>query len=251
MNPYRLPAILALAAFALGLPGCVEHVDTIVADKQGFLKGNFSATTLDSGVAATLEQAGAEAPAGYSRMEFSSVPVSVKTGRPGRLRLKVSLHNEGNGLSSRLTETLQNGVPISQYYELTYRGYLPLRWNFVALYEEVAPVVWEVRRFDRFDPLRLDATDPLHYDYTTGSTQLGRSSWEHDSCIMASRTSAAGLNPGLQGEAQIFDCEFRNQRIAARTTEWAYLLNYGVAVEVSADLDGGKMLYPIQDLKIE
>jgi hypothetical protein len=246
-----LPLVLAAAAAVPGLSGCVEHVENIVADKQQFLIGNFSADSLDPRIAADLAQADPDAQASFTRMEFSSVPVSSRTGRPGAIRLKISLRNQGKGLSSRLTETVQNGVPASQYYELTYRGYLSLRWNEVALYEEVAPAVWEIRKFQHFDPFGPAAAAPLRYDYTTGSTQLGRSSWEHDTCTVGQRSRAAEINPGLQGDAVILDCEYHNQRTDLRKVEWAYLPRYGVAIQVAADFTDGKVLYPIQDLKIE
>ena len=248
MKSSRLLSITATAAAMSGL-GCVTMED--VADKTSFAQANFSAKSLNAEVTVTLRRTPPGREASFSRMQFSAIPVNTATGNPGDERLDVTLQNQGHGLFSRVIETVQNGVPISQYYELSYLGFLPLRWNRVPLYEPLVPDTWEIRSFDQFDPFTQDSGTSLQYEYLTSYETGGQKFREHDTCTQQGTHAASELSPALQWQAVYMECDYSNNAATPSRSIWAYLPNYGVALQVSVERADRNVRYSIRKMRIE
>lgn len=242
----------AAVAAALLLCGCVTRVADVVSNDHAYLDTNFSPTTLPASVARQVAVAD-EPPMTFRHMALVVLTRDQYTRKLSVVQTKIVLDNAGGGLVKRLTERTQSGIPSSQYYELSYRGILPLRWNLVKLYEEIGPPIREVTEFSRFDPLMLgEPGGELHYEYEERSAMGGHSSDRVQICKIGKRHPARQIYLALAGDAVDLNCERRDDHgLIKDVSKWAYLPDYGVALQTGTEIEGAFVTYEIQTMQIE
>jgi hypothetical protein len=252
---YRLAFLGALISSWL-LAGCATNqvaVKEVVANPDAHL-AKFAPAVLQPPVLAQLPKG--EPALGFSRieveMELKETPSEQKSERS--LTSRSVFLNAGNGLVQSYHEIRNNQIPFRMNYRLSYRGFMPLKWQTVFLGQHHSGLSNEVRTITRFDAVPARAgSSPLEYAFTFGSEiQLANFSNGREVCSLGNRRPAGQVHPSLQGDVLDLACDnySTNGVVGSKSTFW-YLERYGVAINQSYVSSRTRNTFQIKSIQIQ
>jgi archaellum component FlaF (FlaF/FlaG flagellin family) len=228
---------------ASSLAGCVTpvQVKNVEQDKTGYLTHNFSPDDLPESVQKTISDADS------GQLNFKKVTYHVawsmnvddknKTTSVDETR---TLTNVGGSLVESMAESSRNGEPIAQNYDLSYRNLLPLKTQTMNVSANLAPMRFEVKEFEHFDPIS-SLKSGLDYRYKTGtSVQIMNYRDGRTSCARGDAQPASDLSPSLSGEAWDIICTSYNMNGVQQNKErYTYFMEYGFAIRLHSETAAG------------
>lgn len=238
------------------MAGCVATtpVKEVLASPEDYLS-KFSAAALPPDVATTIPKG--DAVLGFSRMEFQRELTEIRSDQKTERAVtsKSVFVNAGNGLIRSYEEVSNNLIPFRINYKLTYRGFLPLRWQTVFLNRDSSDPVQEVKALTRLDPLPLNIAEgtTLEYKLTYGSqTQIANFRDGRDACTVGEKRQASEWNASLEGQSIDFTCEHfgANGQVSGKSV-YLYLQKYGVVLLRSYTDSNVRNTYTLKSVRIQ
>jgi hypothetical protein len=238
------------------LSGCATNrvaVKEVVANPDAHL-AKFAPATLQPPVLAQLPKG--EPALGFSRIEMEmDVKESPSEQKSERSLTSRSVYlNAGNGLVQSYHEIRNNQIPFRMNYRLTYRGFMPLKWQTLFLGQHQSGLLNEVRTITRFDSVPARAgTSPMEYAFTSGSEiQLANFSNGREVCSLGNRRPASQLHPSLQGDVQDLTCEnYGANGVVDSKSTYSYLERYGIAVDQSYVSSRTRNTFQIKSIQVQ
>jgi outer membrane murein-binding lipoprotein Lpp len=236
---------------SLLLSGCapMTKVKDVMADKQAFMNENFSPDKLSKEVAQTVNAAD-QGPLGFHKMVFH-LDWRVNDDDKNKtmvIQQVATYSNVGRGLVQEQMDNQRNGVPMFEMYELSYRGFIGLKYQTMNVGAAVAAFPYEIKSFQHFDPVgQPGASGGLDYQYKTGTgVQFMNFRAGRDTCKFGAEYPASKINEQLAGSARDLECvDFNSNGVKAHTVRYAYLDKYGLAVSLHTEYASG-----ISDAKV-
>lgn len=234
----------ALCIVATGsLAGCITpvQVKNVEKDRTGYLTQNFAPGDIPASVQKTIREADGD------QLNFKQVTYRLawtmnvddknKTTNIDETRTMTSV---GGTLLETMAESSRNGAPIAQLYELSYRNLFPVESQNVNVSANLAPMRYEVKDFDHFDPVSSLKTG-LDYRYKIGTTvQIMNFRDGRTSCMRGDARPASELNSSLSGEAWDVLCTNYNMNgVQQNKNRYEYLVKYGFAIMLHSETSGG------------
>ncbi len=239
------------------LSGCVPmtKVKDVLADKQAYMDANFSPDKLAREVVQTITAADQE-PLGFHGMVFhldwqlndddKNKTVSIEQ--------TASFRNVGGSLVQMRVEDSRNGVPMTQNYQLSYRGIVALKSQNLNVGAAMTGFAFELKSFQHFDAVgRPSASGMLDYQYKSGTTaQIMNFRDGRSTCKIGPAYPAAKVNAQLLGDARDLDCTIYNSNgVKTSSSRAAYLAKYGVAVVLHTEHAAGISDAKVTSVEIE
>jgi len=239
-------------AAALLLSGCMTpvRVKDVQADPSAYLSQHFAPDQLPAQVRKTISDTDT-GPLGFQRMvlHLSWTVDEDDKNKTVRLEETKTLINAGGSLVESLSENSRNGVPIGQFYQLSYRNLVWLRAQSMNLAASIAPMQRQVKSFGHFDTVIANpGTRQLDYEFEFGtSAQLMNFLNGRTTCARGDNYPASQLFASFAGEAQNIECsDYNSNGVLQNKFRYVYLQHYGVAIATHSELASG-----ISDAKID
>jgi hypothetical protein len=234
----------ALCVVAAGsLAGCMTpvQVKNVEQDRSGYLTRNFSPSDLPASVQKTISDADAD------QLNFKQVTYHVAWAMNVEDKNKTTnidethtMTNVGGTLIESMAESSRNGEPMVQLYELSYRNILSLKSQTMNVSANLAPMSFEVKDLQHFDPVS-SLKSGLNYQYKTGtSMQIMNFRDGRTTCVRGDAQPASDVNPSLSGEAWEVICTNYNMNgVQQNKNRLVYFMKYGFAILMHSENAGG------------
>lgn len=246
-------ALVCVAVSAPMLSGCVPQptkVKDVLTDKTGYLSANFSPDTISPKVRSKI-QANDGTSLGFHKMKIGltwtfNTDDKNKTTTGQKMTTFI---NAGGSFVEMLSEYSKNDITYKQEYDLSYRGLLTLKTQYVSDSSTFAGVSYEVK-----DMLQLDSLSAAHaaqaitYKYKYGTkVQIMNFRDGSMTCTVGESYPASKAFTRLGGNARNIDCtNYNNNGVEQGKAGHVYLEKYGIAVLTST-----KSASAISDAKID
>ncbi|MDB5847776.1 MAG: hypothetical protein JWP29_1528 [Rhodoferax sp.] len=254
MYAFLKPSFTGCAA--LLIVGCANNVAVkdVLGNPAEYLT-TLTPATLRTEVVASLPRG--EPPLEFKQIDFQTEVAEIRNDQtPERVVTTKSVFvNVGNGLLRSYDELSTNGVPFRINYKLSYRGFLPLKWQPVFLNRSNADMMQEMKSLKRIDSLPGGMTmgGTLQYELTFGSQmQLANFREGKDVCTVGAIASASDLNPNLEGKWTELSCVNygSNGQLLSRST-YAYLNRYGLTLLRSFVDSASQSTHKLRSIQIQ
>src|SRR6185312_3465896 len=211
------------------LSGCapMTKVKDVLADKQAYMDANFSPDKLAKEVIQTVNAAD------HGPIEFRKMVIHLDwqlndddKNKTVSLEQVVSYRNVGGSLVQMQVEDSRNGVPMTQNYQLSYRGIVGLKSQSLNVGAAMTGFAFELKSFQHFDAVgRPSASGMLDYHYKSGSTvQIMNFHDGRSTCKVGPDYPAAKISAQLLGDARDLDCIVYNSNgVKTSSSRAAYL----------------------------
>ncbi len=238
-----LGAGMALASLLLSGCAPMTKVKDVMADKQAFMDANFSADKLPKGVVQAIGSAD-RGSLGFHKMVFHLVWQVNDDDKNKTVTIQqvATFNNAGGSLVQERMEDQRNGVPMVEMYELSYRGFLGLKYQTMNVGAAIAPFAYEIKSFQHFDPVGQSAPSAgLDYQYEAGtSAQFMNFRTGRDTCRFGATYPASKISAQLAGTVHDLECvDYNGNGVKAHAARYAYLDKYGVALSMHTEYAAG------------
>lgn len=228
------------------------RVKDVLKDPHAYLVNQFGLSAMAPEVRNMIRASDNE-PAHFSRIVMHltwqfSADDSSKSSSVDEVR---TLINEGGPFVETLSERSRSGVPIGQYYAMTYRDMLYLKNQKIDFSQEFAPPPTEIKIVEHFDPIS-SIDSGAQYAFSIASPVRANNGSASVSCASEGRQAASTFNPAFTGDGIKLVCSYYDGNSALTgKSRFIYLPQYGVGVPLSVQSVQGRNEAKLTSVTIE